>query len=178
MASVIREKYHARFMPDLFKTHCPCCKKQWTLKTVDFHGHRTSIECANKCFSFSSVQPRSDRNMHEAWRQLWDNFVNYFGIQYALKLVSVQLHDALMLCRPVTPSVLETLVGKFNEASKHTATNNGMTPALFRAKRLNGDFHYGINFQPLGTDPGSTFHYDHGVGINQNTDATVLCLVQ
>lgn len=53
-------------------------------------------------------------------------------------------------------------------------TGDGMLPSVFKATRLDGVIHYGSNFQPVGTKVGDKFHYDHGVGINKNTDAEVI----
>ena len=33
---------------------------------------------------------------------------------------------------------------------------------------------YGVNYKPINTEIGDTFHYDHGAGIHRNNDATVI----
>lgn len=58
------------------------------------------------------------------------------------------------------------------EASNMPITN-GMSPSIFMAIKLDGEYHVGINYQPIGTRTGHQFHYDHGVGIERNTDAMV-----
>jgi hypothetical protein len=58
------------------------------------------------------------------------------------------------------------------EASDMPVTN-GMAPSIFMAIKLDGQYHVGINYQPIGTRTGYQFHYDHGVGIERNTDAMV-----
>lgn len=35
-----------------------------------------------------------------------------------------------------------------------------------------------LNFQPSGTQVGSHFHFDHGVGIERNRDAQVLWIME
>jgi len=59
-----------------------------------------------------------------------------------------------------------------SEASNMPVTN-GMCPSIFMAIKLDGEYHVGINYQPIGTVVGHQFHYDHGVGIERNTDAMV-----
>ncbi len=53
-------------------------------------------------------------------------------------------------------------------------TCDGMLPSVFKVTRLDGVVHYGSNFQSAGTKIGDKFHYDHGVGIEKNTDAEVI----
>jgi len=50
---------------------------------------------------------------------------------------------------------------------------NGMTPCVYRV-RLNGEFNYGFNFQPLQSKVHDRFHYDHGVGTVKNEDAEIV----
>lgn len=58
------------------------------------------------------------------------------------------------------------------EASAMPITN-AMHPSIFIAINLDGQYHVGINYQPKETVVGHKFHYDHGAGIEKNTDATV-----
>lgn len=66
-----------------------------------------------------------------------------------------------------------TLEAKIAEAREHDQIN-GMTPAVFAYKDLDGELRVGFNFQPVGTEVGDRFHIDHGVGINRNEDGEVL----
>lgn len=52
--------------------------------------------------------------------------------------------------------------------------NKSMIPSVYKAQLLDGSTTIGLNFQPRGTKPGDTFHYDHGAGIDRNSDAIVL----
>ncbi|KAA1254788.1 hypothetical protein F0M16_11010 [Vibrio cholerae] len=62
---------------------------------------------------------------------------------------------------------------KVTEAREHDQIN-GMTPAVFAYKDLDGELRLGFNYQPLGAKVGDRFHIDHGVGINRNEDGEVL----
>jgi len=67
----------------------------------------------------------------------------------------------------------EEIKAKIAEAEKYDVCN-GMVPSVFKAITLDGNYHIGFNFQPVGTKVSDTFHYDHGVGIEKNQDAEVV----
>lgn len=67
----------------------------------------------------------------------------------------------------------KSLEAKVTEAREHDQIN-GMTPAVFAYKDLDGELRLGFNYQPLGAKVGDRFHIDHGVGINRNEDGEVL----
>ena len=64
-------------------------------------------------------------------------------------------------------------VKKLIPTASNMPATNGMCPSIFMAIKFDGEYHVGINYQPVGTEVGHQFHYDHGVGIGRNTDAMV-----
>jgi hypothetical protein len=53
----------------------------------------------------------------------------------------------------------------------------GMVPSVFKAKNTDGGVCIGFNLQPEDTQVGDRFHYDHGAGIDKNTDGQVLWMI-
>lgn len=47
---------------------------------------------------------------------------------------------------------------------------NGIKPAVFIGKRIDGSIHVGWHHTKVDTVTGDRFHYDHGVGIERNQD--------
>lgn len=162
-----------KLMPASFKEKCPCCKEPWKFKETSFHGARTSIECANQCFSFYKTQPFSAERMEEAWGWIWRSFVKHFGFSKAIKLCDEKVYLASQYCKELNESKFERLLKSIDEAQSYSECS-GMVPSVYQALKLDGEYHIGFNFQPAGTEVGKCFHYDHGVGVDKNTDAQVL----
>tara|TARA_Y100001936_G_C15654710_1_gene448266 strand:+ start:113 stop:604 length:492 start_codon:yes stop_codon:yes gene_type:complete len=71
-------------------------------------------------------------------------------------------------------AIPEQMAEALKQAKRHEDCN-GMTPCVFRVK-VNGDYQYGFNFQPITSAVGDRFHYDHGAGIEKNQDAEIIWL--
>jgi hypothetical protein len=71
------------------------------------------------------------------------------------------LEDIKKLVKQIAYSVN---TGKISDYS------HGMKVAIFSAKKLDGTQHLGWHYAPVSTVAGDRFHYDHGVGIDKNTD--------
>jgi len=70
--------------------------------------------------------------------------------------------------------VPELMAEALEQAIKHDDCN-GMTPCVFKVK-INDEYQYGFNFQPIDSNVGDKFHYDHGAGVNRNQDAEIVWL--
>lgn len=70
-------------------------------------------------------------------------------------------------------SKLDELLTDF-ETGRIQPHHNGQSVAIFKAERLDGSIHVGWHYTPLMTQPGERFHYDHGIGIERNTDGQYL----
>lgn len=53
-------------------------------------------------------------------------------------------------------------------------TANNLKPVVYSVLTLDGAMLTGVCFQPESQKQGDRFHFDHGVGINKNTDALIL----
>lgn len=78
------------------------------------------------------------------------------AVRDVLLQVADKIHEVQQL---IASGSLTTVVG-----------NNGMKPAVFVAKRLDGVMHVGWHHTPVDTAAGDTFHYDHGIAIEKNQD--------
>tara|TARA_R110001592_G_scaffold209888_15_gene461243 strand:- start:11119 stop:11343 length:225 start_codon:yes stop_codon:yes gene_type:complete len=71
----------------------------------------------------------------------------------------------------------DSYLSALEQAKSHTPIN-GMVPAVFEYKTLEGKERFGFNFQKEELSVGDRFHIDHGAGIHRNEDGKILWMMQ
>lgn len=82
--------------------------------------------------------------------------------------------DEKITCLAHTIGTVKAEIAELLSKGQIIRRGNTSKIAVFRATRLDGSLHVGWHYAPESTIAGDRFHYDHGAGINKNTDGQYL----